>query len=747
MSSSSCMIISGNMSNECVVNCPLCMEEMDPTDKHLKPCKCGYESLFWYYRILPCMVKEWVQRCDRPDCLYVHDVCAQEDICTKDDVASTCTSKLQKSSGSTSNSLVSRSGSMLPPPMDTSCSSSSSTGGKVLPESLAHEGDARKSSALPPTASWASAPTSSRLSYASVTVSQGPLDHSHMPSNLIIKATDSRAQIPASSQNVNQSDDGTFKSSHSMMVTNGPVNESALFQRHTVTEFEEHTGLRNFWASDLANIGIKSAACRSSCENYDNDTVQKIRSNQQLSVASANDFIRSSIMDKTRVNSSYYFCSPVNRSYQGSDCVDAIGVGLSSDEFFGTINIQDATIPNLQARSHGSLLNVASATRVHAPCQNKLSGCLDEVLTESLNKVKSSTVDVDNNYCTTTSSTANPLILDGSAVGSSTCQDVGFNSFLYSQGKLLNNSSCANEDFEYLYRRPPLLEKGISNLNFGDSPEAAWKEYDIMSDILSLDLAHDDHLIGSSLARHFADNGRSNYPAICDSKTCFNGNNSLYAFQRMDNFDHAKTKSCFTESNISNVKYCGQLDDVKKFATHIYACRVDNFLPVSHFNEHNSDNSQHSLFSTDIASESKTLFICESASNSKLKGSQIKPTPGFHPEVADNPDPLFLSSPIYGQLISPKSGPSTVDFTRGEHMSSRLRNFVENPVGLANESTSSMMNNLYWQTGGNDYDISGTSYTTGSFTASVSEVRESGFPDIINSLIPGSKYGSLRWSV
>lgn len=33
------------MSNQSVVNCPLCTEEMDSTDLQLKPCKCGYQVL------------------------------------------------------------------------------------------------------------------------------------------------------------------------------------------------------------------------------------------------------------------------------------------------------------------------------------------------------------------------------------------------------------------------------------------------------------------------------------------------------------------------------------------------------------------------------------------------------------------------------------------------------------------------------------------------------------------------------
>ncbi|KAJ8476638.1 hypothetical protein OPV22_020365 [Ensete ventricosum] len=45
-------------------------------------------------------------RCNNPDCLYVHDVCQQEDICTKDQVASTCARASSLTSGRLSYACV-----------------------------------------------------------------------------------------------------------------------------------------------------------------------------------------------------------------------------------------------------------------------------------------------------------------------------------------------------------------------------------------------------------------------------------------------------------------------------------------------------------------------------------------------------------------------------------------------------------------------------------------------------------------
>lgn len=57
--------------------------------------------------------------CKNPDCLYVHHVVPQEDICSREEVISFCTSKLQQCPGLAFTNLKPHSGSFLPPPIDT----------------------------------------------------------------------------------------------------------------------------------------------------------------------------------------------------------------------------------------------------------------------------------------------------------------------------------------------------------------------------------------------------------------------------------------------------------------------------------------------------------------------------------------------------------------------------------------------------------------------------------------------------
>nr|GLL31044.1 uncharacterized protein LOC109172907 isoform X2 [Ipomoea trifida] len=53
------------MSDEGEKTCPLCAEEMDPTDQQLKPCKCGYEICVWcWHHIMDMAEKDAVEgRC------------------------------------------------------------------------------------------------------------------------------------------------------------------------------------------------------------------------------------------------------------------------------------------------------------------------------------------------------------------------------------------------------------------------------------------------------------------------------------------------------------------------------------------------------------------------------------------------------------------------------------------------------------------------------------------------------------
>ncbi|KAM2288579.1 uncharacterized protein LOC126615742 isoform X1 [Malus sylvestris] len=103
--------------------------------------------------------------CTNPDCLYLHEVGSQEDSFTKDEIISAYTrSRVQQITG-TENSMQRRSGSVLPPPLDDYCNTSSaSAAGPIIrngssnTESLIRgsppNGSSGRSIALPAAASW-----------------------------------------------------------------------------------------------------------------------------------------------------------------------------------------------------------------------------------------------------------------------------------------------------------------------------------------------------------------------------------------------------------------------------------------------------------------------------------------------------------------------------------------------------------------------------------------------------------------
>nr|XP_011461365.1 PREDICTED: uncharacterized protein LOC101306895 isoform X6 [Fragaria vesca subsp. vesca] len=101
--------------------------------------------------------------CTNPDCLYLHEVGCHEDSFTKDEIISAYT-RVQQITG-TLNPMQRRSGSVLPPPLDDYCNSSSaSTGGPVIKNGSSNtgilikgsppNGSSGRSIALPAAASW-----------------------------------------------------------------------------------------------------------------------------------------------------------------------------------------------------------------------------------------------------------------------------------------------------------------------------------------------------------------------------------------------------------------------------------------------------------------------------------------------------------------------------------------------------------------------------------------------------------------
>ncbi|XP_077214478.1 uncharacterized protein LOC143849357 [Tasmannia lanceolata] len=104
--------------------------------------------------------------CNNPDCLYLHDIGAQEDSFTKDEILSAFTrSRVLQITGATIN--LQRSGTVLPPPADEFCNSGADSSGKLMVKSASSNpsnnikgsppnGSYGRSSVLPAAASWGS---------------------------------------------------------------------------------------------------------------------------------------------------------------------------------------------------------------------------------------------------------------------------------------------------------------------------------------------------------------------------------------------------------------------------------------------------------------------------------------------------------------------------------------------------------------------------------------------------------------
>lgn len=81
--------------------------------------------------------KAWLKnmRCVNPDCLFLHRVGPQEDVCSRHEVTTACVSKFQQWSEIGFSNSKKSSGKCLPPPVD-NCSTSNHTTSKPLAESI-----------------------------------------------------------------------------------------------------------------------------------------------------------------------------------------------------------------------------------------------------------------------------------------------------------------------------------------------------------------------------------------------------------------------------------------------------------------------------------------------------------------------------------------------------------------------------------------------------------------------------------
>ncbi|XP_010535576.1 PREDICTED: uncharacterized protein LOC104810834 isoform X2 [Tarenaya hassleriana] len=166
--------------------------------------------------------------CNNPDCLYLHEIGCQEDSFTKDEVIS-AHSRVQQITGATYNPLR-RSGSVLPPPVDDYCGSSSAANSFVNvpsnvtskatspPKSSPPNGSSGRSTALPAAASWGTR-VPNQQSVAATITSKGSCDEERttlengtLVSAAVVKAAKQPSRKEESQTVVRMSELGTLKS-------------------------------------------------------------------------------------------------------------------------------------------------------------------------------------------------------------------------------------------------------------------------------------------------------------------------------------------------------------------------------------------------------------------------------------------------------------------------------------------------------------------------------------------------------
>lgn len=122
--------------------------------------------------------------CNNPDCLYLHEIGSQEDSFTKDEIISAYTrSRVQQITGATNN-LQRRSGSMLPPPADDFCNTTSSTVKPIVKTPSSNQvsivrsppnSSSGRPASLPAAASWGTRSVNCQQPAASLACSDGSL--------------------------------------------------------------------------------------------------------------------------------------------------------------------------------------------------------------------------------------------------------------------------------------------------------------------------------------------------------------------------------------------------------------------------------------------------------------------------------------------------------------------------------------------------------------------------------------------
>ncbi|XP_073110679.1 uncharacterized protein [Elaeis guineensis] len=634
--------------------------------------------------------------CRNPNCFYLHDAGPQEDICTKDEVASACLSKLPQNSGIALHNFERRSGSVLPPPRDNFCSSNSSVvKDKFLIHSVVYtpidngkrhfqNGDSGKSGVLPVAASWGSRLASGRSSYAGVAFSQGTIEYPSI-SNSSLAGVD----IQALPQNAYQTRRQMIMSRNQMPLSNGHLENITSFKPYVEDGFREDMVMPNFKSSNCTSIMTNRSCCVTYREDMESRITQSSHSSDSVGFqpyASFSNDVKCSTMVENSQSSSCIPRSVSHGTTWDSGCLYGITEGVFSPVGYPVISsIEDTPVSNMQATILDPAFRAASSSQSLPLSFNRSSKFPDMTRMRSSADFEAKDISflLDNRKFEGTSALVpgGTTIADPRVGEHSTCSVIIGLSCKGEQRKLQSEfSSCGINNFKLQHlecwpEKPISTETDIvldsavsnqANMDLrGDSmtsrisyvdfrednslPDKAKDdagEDSIISDILSLDLGQVDHLIDHySLRELLSGTNESDYSKSYNSRMPCNDSESKFSFASLDDSNSGKEQSFPLDSNVFALDMKTDQPDIKEKRI---GSTNTSLSGLSAYDMDNPEilNCRYGYFACDVANELKLpSSLCQLAS--PVSRSGVLPSsgfragirsipPGFHPRFVDD---------------------------------------------------------------------------------------------------------------
>ncbi|KAJ6793711.1 Uncharacterized protein M6B38_234585 [Iris pallida] len=320
--------------------------------------------------------------CNNPSCSYIHRTVPQEDICTKEEVASACT-RLQQCSGTalinfqqcpSQRNVQRRSGSTLPAPEGNYKRSAEKF---LVPSATPKPGSGKNlqcasetSIALPRPFPCGSTITSGKASYAIVAISQGRVNTSGMFNCSVTSSSDVEAQSREETQ------------SNKQILTTGGCTEPLHGHVENLESSKSSYGsgypvkaTANFKASLRNSIETENTAGKTSSLSGNDDAVQRIiPTTYSLDLSGCNQILASAAYPSTHASS---HISAADRPNEYPERLErTIKESLVASR-------QDSLVANLQAMNTGF---IDASQKVH--CYNWPKGCSELINSDARAEAK-----------------------------------------------------------------------------------------------------------------------------------------------------------------------------------------------------------------------------------------------------------------------------------------------------------------------------------------------------------------------